>query len=118
MKRILVIDDEKTLVALCRIILENVGFEVEEGSVLGIVGESGCGKTVTALSMMGLLESEPGILGGDFYFKPHDKDVSELEQALTKRFKHEDDYRKGELLNLFYGLGKYVRFEQKPYTII
>ncbi len=98
--------------------VENVGFEVEEGSVLGVVGESGCGKTVTALSMMGLLESEPGIIGGEFFFKPHDEDVPELEQALLKRFRHKGEYRKGDLLNLFYGLGKYVRFEQKPYTII
>jgi oligopeptide/dipeptide ABC transporter ATP-binding protein len=99
--------------------VENVGFDVEEGSVLGIVGESGCGKTVTALSMMGLLESEPGVIDGDFFFRPHDEDIPELEHALLKkRSRYRGEYRKDDLLNLFYGLDKYVRFEEKPYTII
>jgi len=39
--------------------VNGVSFEVREGEVLGIVGESGCGKSVTALSIMRLI-SEPG----------------------------------------------------------
>ena len=36
--------------------VDGVSFDVEEGKVLGIVGESGCGKTVTALSIIGLIQ--------------------------------------------------------------
>ena len=34
--------------------VDGVSFEVNEGETLGIVGESGCGKTVTSLSVLGL----------------------------------------------------------------
>lgn len=37
--------------------VDNIDFYVREGEVLGIVGESGCGKSVTSLSMMGLIPS-------------------------------------------------------------
>ncbi len=39
--------------------VDGVSFHVEEGETLGIVGESGCGKTVTALSVLGLLPDPP-----------------------------------------------------------
>ena len=40
--------------------VDRVSFHVEEGETLGIVGESGCGKTVTSLSIMGLIPDPPG----------------------------------------------------------
>jgi ABC-type dipeptide/oligopeptide/nickel transport system ATPase component len=40
--------------------VDGVSFTVGRGSNLGIVGESGCGKSVTALSLMGLVSSPPG----------------------------------------------------------
>jgi oligopeptide/dipeptide ABC transporter ATP-binding protein len=39
--------------------LDGVSFEVGYDEVLGVIGESGCGKSVTALSVMGLLQSPP-----------------------------------------------------------
>jgi peptide/nickel transport system ATP-binding protein len=39
--------------------VDGVSFSVEEGRTLGIVGESGCGKSVTALSIMGLIPKPP-----------------------------------------------------------
>jgi peptide/nickel transport system ATP-binding protein/oligopeptide transport system ATP-binding protein len=40
--------------------VDGVSFRVDEGEAVGIVGESGCGKTVTSLSIMGLLPQPPG----------------------------------------------------------
>ncbi len=40
--------------------VDGVDFEVKKGEVLGLVGESGCGKSVTALSIMQLVASPPG----------------------------------------------------------
>jgi peptide/nickel transport system ATP-binding protein len=44
--------------------VDGVSFHVDEGETLGIVGESGCGKTMTALSIMGLLPNSGRIAGG------------------------------------------------------
>lgn len=49
--------------------VDNVSFALEKGKTLGLVGESGCGKSVTALSIMRLVESPPGkIAGGEVLF--------------------------------------------------
>ena len=51
-------------------VVDHVSFELEAGETLGIVGESGCGKSVTALSIMGLLPRPSGrIKGGDVLFR-------------------------------------------------
>ena len=53
--------------------LRNVSFEVRQGEVLALVGESGCGKSVTALSVMGLLPQPEGIIsGGSIHFQGRD----------------------------------------------
>ena len=45
--------------------VNDVSFTVSQGETLGIVGESGCGKTMTALSIMGLVPNPPGeVVGG------------------------------------------------------
>jgi oligopeptide transport system ATP-binding protein len=49
--------------------VDGVSFEVERGKTLGLVGESGCGKSVTALSIMGLIPKPPGkIVEGSILF--------------------------------------------------
>ena len=40
--------------------VNGVSFHIDRGETLGLVGESGCGKTVTSLSVMGLIPSPPG----------------------------------------------------------
>ncbi|HBS05163.1 MAG TPA: peptide ABC transporter ATP-binding protein [Leptospiraceae bacterium] len=54
-------------------ITDNVSFTLEPGQIYGIVGESGCGKTITALSCLGMLP-EPGgrLLNGRILFKGED----------------------------------------------
>jgi ABC-type glutathione transport system ATPase component len=44
--------------------VDGVSFALEAGRTLGIVGESGCGKSVTALSIMGLVPQPPGRIAG------------------------------------------------------
>jgi peptide/nickel transport system ATP-binding protein len=53
--------------------VDGVSFSIEPGRVLGLVGESGCGKSVTALSIMGLVPQPPGrIDGGEIRFEGTD----------------------------------------------
>jgi oligopeptide/dipeptide ABC transporter ATP-binding protein len=53
--------------------VDGVDFTLERGRTLGIVGESGCGKSVTALSIMGLVPQPPGhIAGGEVLFEGED----------------------------------------------
>jgi peptide/nickel transport system ATP-binding protein len=44
--------------------VDGVSFEIHKGKTLGVVGESGCGKSVTALSVMRLIASPPGRIAG------------------------------------------------------
>ncbi len=44
--------------------VDGVSFELEKGRTLGIVGESGCGKTVTAMSIVDLLPKPSGAGAG------------------------------------------------------
>jgi oligopeptide transport system ATP-binding protein len=49
--------------------VNGISYDLEEGETLGIVGESGCGKTVSVLSIMRLIPQPPGkIVGGDVWF--------------------------------------------------
>lgn len=51
--------DFKTRAGNARV-LDHISLSVKEGEILGIVGESGCGKSMTALSIMGLIPNPPG----------------------------------------------------------
>ncbi len=52
--------------------VDGVSFQLRAGETLGLVGESGCGKTVTALSLLRLVPDPPGeITGGAIHFNGH-----------------------------------------------
>src|SRR5699024_8268089 len=60
-----VLIDRVKILAVC-----HVDCHIKQGEVLGIVGESGCGKSVTSLSGMGLVPSPPGkVVGGEVRFQ-------------------------------------------------
>lgn len=53
--------------------VDGVEFAVEKGRILGIVGESGCGKSVSAMSILRLIPNPPGrIAGGEIWWKNRD----------------------------------------------
>jgi peptide/nickel transport system ATP-binding protein/oligopeptide transport system ATP-binding protein len=53
--------------------VDDITLSIEEGQTLGLVGESGCGKSVTASSVMGLVPIPPGqIAGGEILFEGMD----------------------------------------------
>lgn len=53
--------------------VDDISYDLEEGETLGIVGESGCGKTVSALSLLRLIPDPPGrIVNGEILFEGRD----------------------------------------------
>ena len=66
--------------------VDGVSLHLNEGDTLGIVGESGCGKSVTALSIMRLIPDPPGkIVGGEILFE--DRDILKLEETEMRKIR-------------------------------
>ena len=50
--------------------VDGVSYDLEEGETLGLVGESGCGKSVSAMSVLRLIPYPPGVIeGGEILLK-------------------------------------------------
>jgi len=65
--------------------VDGVSFEVYEGETLGIVGESGCGKSVTSLSILRLLDERGKIESGQIVYK--DKNLLELSEDEMRKIR-------------------------------
>jgi peptide/nickel transport system ATP-binding protein len=50
--------------------VDGVDFDVYEGRTLGVVGESGCGKSVTARSILGIVDRPGRVMGGQILLRP------------------------------------------------
>src|SRR5437588_11911703 len=68
--------------------VRDVSFELFPGETLGIVGESGCGKSVTASSIMGLLQKPGRIVGGEILFKG--RDITKMSNEELRELRGED----------------------------
>ncbi|MDP9751197.1 ABC transporter ATP-binding protein [Thermoanaerobacter pentosaceus] len=66
--------------------VNDVSFSIREGETVCVVGESGCGKSVTALSLMRLIQSPPGkIEGGEIIFDG--RDVLKLSETEMRKIR-------------------------------
>ena len=69
--------------------VDGVSFALEQGRTLGVVGESGCGKTVSALSVLRLLEEPPAeIKSGSIMFRG--QDILKLSEAALSELRGRD----------------------------
>jgi ABC-type dipeptide/oligopeptide/nickel transport system ATPase component len=66
--------------------VDGVSFAIKPGEKVGIVGESGCGKSVTALSIMRLIPQPPGeYAGGSVLFE--DQDLLEMPESAMRKIR-------------------------------
>ena len=67
--------------------VEDVSLTIPEGKTLGLVGESGCGKSVTALSVIGLIASPGRVVGGSIMLHDNGQtvDLTKLSEAEMRR---------------------------------
>ncbi len=69
--------------------VDGVDFAIQSGKTLGIVGESGCGKSITSMSIMGLVPAPHGkIEGGEIFFE--DRDLLKLSEEEMRKIRGND----------------------------
>jgi oligopeptide/dipeptide ABC transporter ATP-binding protein len=68
--------------------VRDVSFQLYPGETLGIVGESGCGKSVTALSILGLVQRPGKVVSGQILF--HGRNLLELSREEMRRVRGRD----------------------------
>ncbi len=68
--------------------VRGVSFYLDKGEALGIVGESGCGKSVTMMSIMRLLADNGRLSGGEIHFDG--KDISNVKESVMESIRGND----------------------------
>lgn len=79
--------------------VDDVSFTIPRGKTVGVVGESGCGKSVTAMSAMGLILPPGKVVGGEILF--HDRETGKAVDLLKLPEAEMRKYRGGHLAMIF-----------------
>lgn len=77
--------DEGTATAV-----DDVSFGIPRGKTVGVVGESGCGKSVTAMSVMGLVSPPGRVTGGEIWFQSESEakvDLLQLSDVQMRKYR-------------------------------
>ena len=76
--------------------VDGISYEVRRGEILGVVGESGCGKSITNLAVMGLLNDQLSVTGGEIiYREPPAKTAERTAEARAGTRGPGEDVREG-----------------------
>ena len=73
-------------------VVNQVSLSVSPGEVLGVLGESGSGKTMTTQAILGLVEGYPGVVGGEIMLRSNTQ-----EHALLSTLSHHTYYRDDQI---------------------
>ncbi|MCI3926283.1 ABC transporter ATP-binding protein [Paenibacillus sp. TRM 82003] len=98
--------------------VDGVTFTIERGEVLGVIGESGCGKSVTSYSVMGLVERPGKIVGGAILFEGTDmtklsrKELRKLQGNAMSMIFQEPLTSLNPLLTVGYQIAENIRLHQ------
>jgi ABC-type dipeptide/oligopeptide/nickel transport system ATPase component len=65
-------------------VVSDLSFSIKESEIFGLAGESGCGKSITALSIMGILPSN-AIADGNIFFR--NKDLLKLDRESMRQLR-------------------------------
>src|SRR5690554_69854 len=68
--------------------VDSIDLSLKRGEALGIVGESGCGKSITALSIMGLVPFPGYVAGGEILFEG--RDLTQLKEREMRSLRGKD----------------------------
>ncbi|MCG2725792.1 MAG: ABC transporter ATP-binding protein [Elusimicrobia bacterium] len=103
--------------------VDGVDFHINENEVFGLVGESGCGKSVTALSILRLIPDPPGkIAGGEILFRGKDllklsyKDMRDIRGKDISMIFQEPMTSLNPVFSVGWQLKEAIRFHQKGIT--
>jgi oligopeptide transport system ATP-binding protein len=95
--------------------VDGVSFSMEQGEIVGLVGESGCGKSVTSLALLGLLEKPAGTIArGSIRF--HDRDLARAPDAELRQVR-------GNRISMIFqdpltSLNPYLRIEEQLVEVL
>lgn len=79
----------KTEAGLIRAV-DRISFDIFEGETVGLVGESGCGKSITSLSILGLIPSPPGRFGKGSSIKYKGRELVGLPESQLRKIRGHD----------------------------